>query len=359
MSHHFDSPTAIEDGRLNITDVFAFPGPGSTTTLILDVNPDAGRSSPTSLRPDALYEFAIASDGGYVEDRAIRIEFGEPGPDGRQSMAVRLAVGDDSRTGTAGVTLGAGWTGEAFPLDGGGRAWSGVVADPFWGDGFALAAFNAAIDAGEDRADLFAVEPANVFESRNVTAIVIEVPDAVLGGEEISLWARISLHGHAAQRQVSRMGNPMIRPLFFPTPGPDAEAANAGSPADDVGAHTARLEQIAEQIARIRGLADPVAHASAVAHAFLPDVLRLRPGQPARYFPGTGNGRGLDDDAFGIALSVLVGGELGRTSSPHAVARDFPYLPEADGQSLPSLLELFGVRPAAGDPAAEDRGAAA
>ena len=31
MSHHFDSPTAIEDGRLNLCDVYAFPSPGATS----------------------------------------------------------------------------------------------------------------------------------------------------------------------------------------------------------------------------------------------------------------------------------------------------------------------------------------
>jgi hypothetical protein len=350
VSHHFDSPTAIEDGRINLSDLYAFPGPGSTTTLILNVNPDAGRSSPTTLRPDALYEFVIASDGGSVEDCAIRIVFDEPDPAGRQRMTVRLAAGEDSRTGDAGVPLGSGLTGEVILLDGGGRAWSGVATDPFWGDGFALAAFNAAVEAGEDRSDLFGAEPANVFDARNVTAIVVEIPNATLGGDEIALWARISLYGHAPQRQVSRIGNPMVRPLFFPAPGPDSEAINAGSPADDVQSHAARLEQIAARVARARGLSDPAGHASAVAGAFLPDVLRLRPGEPARYAPGTGNGRGLDDDAFGIALSVLVGTELGRSSSPHPAHGEFPYLLEADRQDLPSLLELFGVRPAADAP---------
>jgi uncharacterized protein DUF4331 len=350
VSHHFDSPTAIEDGRINLTDLYAFPGPGSTTTLILDVNPDAGRSSPTTFRQDAVYEFAIASDGGSVEDRALRITFDEPDPAGRQRMTVRLAVGEDSRTGVTGVMLGTGFTGEVFPLDGGGRAWSGVVADPFWGDGFALAAFNAAVETGEDRSDLFGGDPANVFDARNVTAIVIEIPDGILGGDEIALWARIRLHGHAAPRQVSRMGNPMLRPLFFPAPGPDSEAMNAGSPADDVQSHTARLEEFAANVAHVRGLADPTGHASAVAGAFLPDVLRLRPGEPARYAPGTGNGRGLDDDAFGVALSLLAGRDLGRSSSPHPAHGEFPYLLDADREDRPSLLELFGVRPAADAP---------
>src|SRR5262249_24150477 len=63
MSHHFDSPTAIADGRINLCDFYVFPAAPGTTALILSVNPDAGRSSPTTFRPDALYEFVVASDG--------------------------------------------------------------------------------------------------------------------------------------------------------------------------------------------------------------------------------------------------------------------------------------------------------
>jgi hypothetical protein len=51
--------------------------------LIVTVNPDAGRSSPTAFRPDALYEFAVASDRGTREDLAYRITFG----DGEQALA--------------------------------------------------------------------------------------------------------------------------------------------------------------------------------------------------------------------------------------------------------------------------------
>ena len=53
MSHHFDSPTAIEDGRLNLLDVYVFPEATGTSTLVLTVNPDSGRSSPVTFRADA------------------------------------------------------------------------------------------------------------------------------------------------------------------------------------------------------------------------------------------------------------------------------------------------------------------
>lgn len=358
MSHHFDSPTALEDGRLNLTDVYAFPGPGDATTLIANVNPDAGRSSPTTLRSDALYEFAIASDGGTVEDRAIRMTVDEPDADGRQRMTVRLATGEDARHGVSGTRLGAGGSREGFDLDGGGRAWFGVAADPFWGDGFALAAFFGRLAENDYRPDVFTASPANVFDRRNVTAIALQVPNALLGGDRVAIWARISLYGHAPQRQVSRMGHPMLRPLFFQAPGPDSEELNAGQPADDLSRHAARLEHIAAKVAALRGIDDVAGHASAVARAFLPDVLIVRPGQPARYEPGAGNGRALHDDAFGMALSVLAGVELGASTSPYPVVADFPHLAPASTDDLPALLELFGLRGPATPAAGNDGGIA-
>jgi hypothetical protein len=53
MSHHFDSPTAIEGGRLNLGGLYVFPESPGTSTLVVTVNPDAGRSNPVTFRPYA------------------------------------------------------------------------------------------------------------------------------------------------------------------------------------------------------------------------------------------------------------------------------------------------------------------
>lgn len=344
MSHHFDSPTAIEDGRLNLCDVYVFPGPGAASTVILTVNPDAGRSSPTTLRPDALYELVIASDAGTVEDRALRVRVGEPDDGGRQPVSVRYAEGPQSLTGADGSLLGEGHTDEMIGLANGGVAWIGQATDPFWGDGPALFRFHQGIAAGEYQPETFTESPADVFDRRNVTAIALQIPNAVFGSDHVTLWARISLYGHAPHRLVSRMGNPMLRPLFFAAPGTDTETLNGGSPAEDVARYSARLREMAARIAVLRGLADPAQYGAAVASAFLPDVIHFRPEQPAMFTPGAGNGRALHDDAFGTALSVLNGGSLGVTTSPRPVVPEFPYLAPPNRDVVPALLDLFGLR---------------
>lgn len=344
MSHHFDSPTAIADGRINLCDLFVFPGAPGTTTLILTVNPDAGRSSATTFRPDALYEFVVASDGGTRENIAFRVTFTEPDDMGNQQMRVLRADGAAARHGTEGTLLGEGHTGEVFHLGTRGLAWAGLAADPFTADGIALARFLAAIAAGQYDPGVFTSSPSNVFEGRDVTAVALQVSDADLGGTRIAVWARISLFGHAPQLQVSRTGQAMLRPLFFSATDAESETLNAGAPASDTDAHGKQVLSIADAVARLAGLADPEAHAEQVQAVFLPDVVRYQPGQPASFQPGSGNGRALDDDTFDIAVAVLAGSTLGNASIPRPPTAEFPYLSAPRPAELPALADLFGLR---------------
>jgi Domain of unknown function (DUF4331) len=344
MSHHFDSPTAIEDGRLNLGDLYVFPESPGTSTLVVTVNPDAGRSNPVTFRPDALYEFAIASDGSSREDRAFRMAFGEPDADGNQEMRVRFATGLSSQSGTDGADLGAGRTGEPFALANGGSAWFGLAQDPFWGDAAALFAFTRGLAESQFRPELFAGTPGNLLAGRNVTAIALQVPDDTLGGSDVALWARISLYGHAPQRQVSRAAHPLLRSFFFPQPGPATEALNAASPAGDIAAYSDLVLRTALHVAVVSGAANPDEQAAAVLAAFLPDQLRYRPGQPVHFAPGTGNGRGLHDDAFGTTVSLMADRPLGITTSPHPVVREFPHLAPPGQDDLPALADMLGIR---------------
>src|SRR6266487_2729000 len=300
VSHHFDSAADRADGRINPCDLYAFPAAPGTTALIVTVNPDAGRSSPTTFRPDALYEFVVASNGGTSEDLALRVSFTEPDDNGRQQVQVRRADGPAARHGTDGTALGQGRTGAVFPLGGNGLAWAGLAADPFNGDGIAIATFLQALTQGRYTPQAFTAAPSNTFAGRDVTAIALQLPDATLGGTRVALWARISLHGH----------------------GP-------------------RVRHLAATAARLAGLADPDGHAERVVAAFLPDVLGYRPGQPATFHPGGGNGRALGEDAFDIAVAVLAGSTLGTAYVPRLATPAFPYLSGSQPADLPPLADYF------------------
>src|SRR5690348_15434628 len=166
-------------------------------------------------------------------------------------MRVLRADGAAARHGTEGTLLGEGQTGDVVPLGAGGLAWAGLAADPFTADGIALAGFLAGLADGQYDPGVFTSSPGNVFAGRDVTAIALQVPDADLGGARIAVWARISLVGHAPQIQVSRIGQAMLRPLFFSQPDAESEALNAGAPATDSDAHGKRVHGIASTAARL------------------------------------------------------------------------------------------------------------
>ena len=84
--------------------------------------------------------------------------------------------------------------------------------------------------------------------------------------------------------------------------------------------------------------------AATLVAAFLPDLLRYKPGKPVRFAPGTGNGRGLHDDAFGTTLSLVVGRQLGVTTSPQPVVPEFPHLGPAGHDDIPALRDMLGLR---------------
>ena len=103
-------------------------------------------------------------------------------------------------------------------------------------------------------------------------------------------------------------------------------------------------------MAELSRAASPDEHAATLVAAFLPDQLRYRPGQPARFAPGTGNGRGLHDDAFGTTLSLMVGRRLGVTTSPYPVVPEFPHLAPAGHDDIPALADMLGLRAHARQP---------
>ena len=102
-------------------------------------------------------------------------------------------------------------------------------------------------------------------------------------------------------------------------------------------------------MARLAGRPDPDGHAEQVMAAFLPDVLGYRPGQPAAFHPGEGNGRALGDNAFNIALAVLAGSPIAASSAPPQATPTFPYLSSSQPATLPALVDLYFRQPQAAD----------
>jgi hypothetical protein len=76
VSHHFDTPTAREDPRLNLCDVYLFAGSATTTAMAMTVNPTATSDTAALFRDEAIYSFHFDTDGDGRADVSFKVRFG-------------------------------------------------------------------------------------------------------------------------------------------------------------------------------------------------------------------------------------------------------------------------------------------
>jgi hypothetical protein len=341
MSHHFDTPTARQDPRINVCDFYLFQGRAGTTVMAMTVNPDAGVSAPATFRDEAIYAFRFDLNGDHREDVTFKVRFGavaHADGDGHthvQTFEVRRAAGTAALNGPDGDIIIEGKTGEIVSTEAGLLAFAGLAPDLFAGDGAALGVFRNALFKDNKFSPEAFLNRTNFFAGRNVSAIVVEIPNDMIGTGLIHGWATCSLYGHAPEVQVSRWGLPLITNAFMP----DMEMRedfNRGVPADDVLRFSAHIGGIAEKLSGLAGsAADPVAYGRRLVARLLPAILPYELGTPAAFdFVGF-NGRGLTDDAMDVILTLATNTPLGDGVAPdqRRVRKDFPYFGESYGRS--------------------------
>jgi hypothetical protein len=333
MSHHFDTPTALEDPRINVCDFYLFRGLPGTAVMAMTVNPDAGLSAPDTFRGEGLYAFRFDLDGDAVEEVTFKVRFSAPvHADASehshiQSFEVRCSVGQAARRGTEGDLIVSGETGTVAESAGGVRAFAGLAPDLFAGDGAALGAFrNALFKDGKFSPEAFQSRK-NFFAKRNVSAIVLEVPTAMIGQGLVKAWATASLCGHAPEVQVSRWGLPLITNVFMPDLDMK-EKFNRATPSDDQALFVEQIERVAQQLAALAGsAANPADYAKRLAARLFPTTLPYVLDTPAAFdFTGF-NGRGLSDDTMDVILTLATNTALGDGVAPDKTRMrdDFPY----------------------------------
>jgi Domain of unknown function (DUF4331) len=333
MSHHFDTPTARQDPRVNLCDFYLFGGNPGTTVMALTVNPDAGISAPETFREEGLYAFRFDLDGDAREDVTFKVRFGavthaEGGqPAHVQPFEIRRATGSAACGGADGDLLVAGDTGAVVKTNAGVAAFAGLVPDLFAGDAVALGRFRTALYK-DNRFDPGAFQNRkNFFAKRNVTAVVIEVPSRLIGRGVVRGWATASLWGHAPEVQVSRWGLPLITHIFMPDMGM-REDYNRAVPADDMARFSAQIGQVAEQLTRLAGsAASPTDYAKQLSAKLCPTALPYELGTAAAFDFAGFNGRKLTDDVMDVMLTLVTDTALGDGVAPdRGLTRDeFPY----------------------------------
>ena len=333
MSHHFDTPTAREDPRLNLCDFYLFRGRPGTATMALAVNPDAGRAAPDTFRDEGLYAFRFDLNADAREEVTFKVTFGSPthdeGDGNRhvQAFEVRRAEGLDALRGEAGEVIASGRTGEVVTTPSGVAAFAGLAPDMFAGNAVALEAFRSAFFK-EGRFHPAAFENRkNYFAGLNITALVLEVPLTLIGAGPVHAWATVSLVGHAPEVQVSRWGVPLVTHLFMPDPDV-REAYNRAVPVDDLARFGGPIGGVVERLVGLAGSAmEPGAYARRLVNRLCPTTLPYELDTPAGFDFAGFNGRGLADDVMDVMLALATNTALGDGVAPDQarVRSEFPY----------------------------------
>lgn len=334
MSHHFDTPTAQDDPRLNLCDFYLFGGAVDTTVFAMTVNPAADQNTVAPFRDEALYVFRVDTDGDRHENVAFKIRAGDivhvPTADGEahaQRVEVRYATGANATSGTDGQVIASGTTGSTILGDGGVRVFAGVAQDVFGGDAAAVAEFQAGYTRNAYRPDAFDSH-VNFFAGRTVGVIVLEVPNAMLETSGLlHAWATVSLVGHAPEQQVARWGLPLFTHLFL-NDDELRESFNRSAPSADDSAFVASTQATVAKYVELAGTSpDPQAYARRVADMFGPMTLPYNVGSTASFDYTGFNGRSLADNVMDNMLSLLTNSPLGTGIKPDRtqILADFPY----------------------------------
>ena len=350
MSHHFDTPTAREDPRINLCDFYLFRGRPGKTVMAMTVNPDAGLSAPETFRDEGLYAFRFDLNNDANEEVTFKFRFGpESHTDDEESRhvqpyEVRRATGESARHGEEGEIIAAGRTGDTVTAPQSVAVYAGLAPEMFAGDASALGAFQAAFKDGRFEPAAFQNRK-DYFARRNVSAIVLEVPSEMIGQGNLHSWATVSLVGHAPEVQVSRWGLPLITHMFMPDMS-TKEDYNRSRPSDDIPRFSDQIGGIVERLTRLAGsTSSPSDYAQSLLTRLCPTTLRYQLDSEAAFDVVGFNGRALADDVMDVMLALATNTTLGDGVAPDRsrIRNDFPYF------GLPySNEEQIGVIPHGG-----------
>lgn len=207
-SDHQDTPEVELNPRMDINDVYAFPGstPDRITLVMTTSSPIAGQSA--SFDPNLLYQFKIDNTGDAVEDLVIQATFDE-GTGTTQKATIRGPVAP-TMTGTKAMlvttgTVVSGNVGSTLGSASSVQVFTGLRADPFVIDLEQF--FNIIPDRrpstgplstpSTQTATAFRTPGVDFLRPFNALAIVVELPKSLLTSStaadaKFGVWGTIS-----------------------------------------------------------------------------------------------------------------------------------------------------------------------
>jgi hypothetical protein len=335
MSHHFDTKSAKEDPSLNVCDFYLFDGAPGTTVMAMTVNPDVGLSVPDVLHPEGLYALRFDLNGDAREEVAFKFRFGEPEHSSNDEQAhvqkfqVRRATGG-AMGGDGGEILIEGETGKMNSRSGV-RVYAGTTPDLFAGNAVGLRAFLGPFYKEQRyNGDAF-LNRQNYFANRNITALVLEVPTAMIGQGRIGAWATSSLYGHAPEMQVQRWGLPLITHIFLSAGDELKDKFNASTPVDDLALFSKPIAEFTEKMTTYaQSVMNPSEYGKQVVARLCPTVLPYELGTKAAFDQAGFNGRAIGDDVMDVMLTLATNKPLADGVAPDRgrIRSEFPYFGE-------------------------------
>jgi hypothetical protein len=298
--------------------------------MAMTVNP-AATPDCFAFHEEGLYAFRFDVDGDAREEVTFKIRFGDVSHAGAgqhtQEYQVLRATGADAAVAAGGQVLAEGQTGQIVDGKLGTRVYTGAAADMFFANRDGLHQFKDSYVAGTFEAVAFDAG-VDFFDGRSVTAIVVEVPESLIGTGTVRAWATVSLVGHAPEVQVSRWGLPLLTHLYI-TDADMQEQYNRATPAQDSELFASQVSAVVEKMTRQAGsAADPAAYGKLVADRLIPTTLPYELGTWAAFSYAGFNGRGFTDDVMDVQLSIMTNTALSDgvpiPARPRARA-EFPY----------------------------------
>lgn len=207
-SDHQDTPEVELNPRMDINDVYAFPGSSADRIALIMTTSSPIAGTTASFDPDLLYQLKIDNSGDAIEDLVFQVTF-DNGVGAAQKYTVRGPVAP-TMTGTKAslVTTGPVLTGTVGSIGGsatGTQVFTGVRADPFVID---LEQFfniipdrrpstGALSGPSTPTATAFRTPGIDFLRPFNTLAIAIELPKALLQSNtaataNFGVWGTIS-----------------------------------------------------------------------------------------------------------------------------------------------------------------------
>ncbi len=295
-SDHQDSPLTVGRPGADITDVFVFPAANpNNVVLAMNVHPliPAGQAGTVFFDPEVMYQFKIASGGGYRENHVI--QFRALGTGNNQ----RLQIYGPERPTMAGTR--SQWVGSAqtfrfnrkAQLANGMIVFAGPRQDAFY---FDLAQFFKIVPDRNYKyhppfgpgvppsAHCFRKPGVDFLRNYNVLSLIVELPRQMLADSHgklgvIRVYATTSLQQNGQWVQVERLGRPAVKEAFEAFERHDT--TNKSSPWND----PLLPHDIFAFMTSSHGAHRSTHLASSVEHVLVPDEMEADLGArgPARY----------------------------------------------------------------------------